>query len=40
MNKFISAVLAVVGTIAATAGSIGCSIWFLDEPTMPKALIK
>lgn len=36
----LATILNFVGSIAANAGSAGCLIMFLDEPKMPKSLIK
>lgn len=38
--KFLASVLTVLGTVAATVGSQACLFWFLDEPEMPKSLVK
>ena len=38
--SFIADLLAKVGLGAATTGTQGCYVWFLDEPEMPKSLIE
>lgn len=38
--KYLAGVLTVLGSVAATIGTQGCVIWFLDEPKMPKHLIE
>lgn len=35
-----ASILKVLGSIAASASSAGCAWYFLDEPKMPKSLIK
>ncbi|MEE3343585.1 MAG: cyclic lactone autoinducer peptide [Bacilli bacterium] len=37
--KFIADILAAIGNGAATVGTQGCYIWFIDEPEMPKSLL-
>jgi len=39
-KKFIAALVATVGALAATVGSQACLFYILDEPTCPKSLIK
>ena len=38
--KYLAGVLTVLGSVAATIGTQGCLVWFLDEPKMPKHLIE
>ena len=38
--SFIADLLAMVGLGAATTGTQGCYILFVDEPEMPKALLE
>ena len=38
--KLFSSVLTVLGTLAATLGTQGCTVLILDEPKMPKSLLK
>ena len=38
--KYIASILTVLGTVAATIGTQGCLVWFMDEPKMPKSLIE
>lgn len=38
--KFIAPILKFTGTIAASLESSSCLMIFLDEPKMPKSLIK
>ena len=38
--SFIADLLAMVGLGAATTGTQGCMILFLDEPKMPNCLIE
>ena len=37
--KYLSSILAVLGTLAATLGTQGCTLLILDEPKMPKSLL-
>ena len=37
--KFIADILAAIGNGAATTGTQGCVLLFMDEPKMPKALL-
>ena len=37
--KYLSSILAVLGTVAATLGTQGCMMLILDEPKMPKSLL-
>ena len=37
--KLFSSVLAVLGTLASTLGTQGCTVLILDEPKMPKSLL-
>ena len=37
--KLFSSILAVLGTLAATFGTQGCTVLILDEPKMPKSLL-
>ena len=37
--KLFSSILAVLGTLAATLGTQGCTFITLDEPKMPKSLL-
>ncbi len=39
MKKLVT-ILTAIGTAAATVGSQGCWVWFLDEPEMPKCMIE
>lgn len=36
----LAAILAAIGSVAATMGTQACSTWFIDEPKMPKSLIE
>lgn len=38
--KYLASVLTVLGTVAATIGTQGCWVLFVDEPKMPKHLIE
>lgn len=38
--KYIASILTVLGTVAATIGTQGCLVWFMDEPKMPRNLIE
>lgn len=38
--KFFAAVVATLATIVAGLGSQACVIFWIDEPEMPKSLIK
>ena len=38
--KLVAKILTVLGVVAATAGSTACVSFILDEPKMPKSLIK
>lgn len=38
--KFLADVLAAIGAGAATSGTQGCFILFMDEVNMPKCLIE
>ena len=38
--KFIADILAFIGNGAATTGTQGCFLLFMDEPEAPKALIE
>ena len=38
--KYIASILTVLGTVAATIGTQGCLVWFMDEPKMPRKLIE
>ena len=38
--KFIADILAAIGNGAASTGTKGCMLWFMDEPKMPKALLE
>lgn len=35
-----ASLLSLIGSFAATLGSYGCSLLIMDEPKMPKSLIK
>lgn len=37
--KYLSSILAVLGTVAATLGTQGCMMLIADEPKMPKSLL-
>ena len=37
--KLFSSVFAVLGTLAVTLGTQGCTFLILDEPKMPKSLL-
>lgn len=37
--KLFASVLTVIGTVAASIGTSGCSFLILDEPKMPKSLL-
>lgn len=37
--KLVAKVLAVIGAVAATVGTTGCSFLICDEPKMPKSLL-
>lgn len=32
--------LSWIGSLASSTGSKACWVWFMDEPKMPKSLIK
>lgn len=36
----LASLLSVLGSFAATLGSQGCAMLFVDEPKMPRALIE
>ena len=36
----LAAILAAIGSAAATMGTQECLAWFTDEPKMPKSLIE
>ena len=38
--SFLANILAVIGELAAAAGTQGCYVWIADEPKMPKSLIE
>ena len=38
--KFIADILAALGNGAATVGTQGCLVLFIDEPKMPKSLLE
>ena len=38
--NFIADLLAMIGLGAATTGTQGCQLLFIDEPKMPKCLIE
>lgn len=38
--KYLAGVLTVLGSVAATIGTQGCWVLFVDEPKMPKHLIE
>ncbi len=38
--SFIADLLAKIGGSAASTGTKGCYLWFIDEPKMPKSLIE
>ena len=38
--NFLADLLAKLGLNAANAGTQGCYVWLLDEPTAPKCLIE
>lgn len=38
--KFIADILSNIGNFAASVGSQGCWLLFMDEPKMPKKLIE
>lgn len=38
--NFIVDLLAKLGGSAATTGTQGCYLWFMDEPKAPKSLIE
>ena len=40
MKKVLAMLLAGVGVLAAGAASAACLCFVLDEPTMPKSMIK
>ena len=40
LKSLFAALMSVVGMGAANVGSQGCMMFFLDEPKMPKSLIK
>lgn len=37
--KLVAKILAVLGAVAATVGTQGCTLVFIDEPKMPKSLL-
>lgn len=36
----LAAILAAIGSVAATMGTQACLAWLMDEPKMPKSLIE
>ncbi len=32
--------LSLIGSLSAGAGTKACTLWFIDEPKMPKSLLK
>ena len=38
--KLFASILTVLGTVAATLGTQGCIAFLIDEPKMPKSLLK
>lgn len=40
LKSLFASLMSVVGMGAANVGSQGCMVFFLDEPKMPKSLIK
>ena len=36
----LAAILAAIGSVAATMGTQACWAWFTDEPKMPRSLIE
>lgn len=40
LKSLFASLMSVVGMGAANVGSQGCMMFFLDEPKMPKSLIK
>ena len=40
MKKYLGIALSLIGAAFATASTTGCAFLFLDEPKMPKSLIK
>ena len=36
----LAAILAAIGSVAATMGTQACLTWITDEPKMPKSLIE
>lgn len=40
LKSLFAALMSVVGMGAVNVGSQGCMMFFLDEPKMPKSLIK
>ena len=37
--KLVAKILAVLGAVAATVGTQGCTLVIIDEPKMPKSLL-
>lgn len=37
--KLFASVLAALGSAAATVGTQGCWMWFMDEPKMPRHML-
>lgn len=37
--KLVAKVLAILGAVAATVGTVGCSFLIADEAKMPKSLL-
>lgn len=38
--KYLASILTAIGTLAATVGTQACPVIVMDEPEMPKNLIK
>lgn len=36
----LAAILAAIGSVAATMGTQACWAWLIDEPKMPRSLIE
>ena len=34
-----AALLSLLGNLSATMGTTACTVWYIDEPKMPKSLL-
>lgn len=40
MGSLFAKICSLLGGFGASAGSTACTVWFYDEPKMPKSLIE